>query len=208
MSISLRMLLTADGKQAIAETKNVQQAVKATAVSIQSVGAASKIASSDLNRYQGQIDLSAAKMTKLRTAQLGAALSAREMAGANRLAAGRLGNLPAQFNDIGVMLAAGQNPLQLALQQGTQITQVIGPLGAAGAVRALGTAFLSLINPVSLITLGVIAGGAALAQWAFSAGEVDETVDDLAKSLEALEDRTQKATDKLAVMRQGLNSIA
>lgn len=208
MSISLRMLLTADGKQAIAETKNVQQAVKATAASVQSVGTAAKITSADLNKYQGQIDLASAKMTKLRTAQLGASLSSRQMATANRLAAGSVGNLAAQWNDLFVTIQSGQPSAQIALQQGTQITQVIGPLGAAGAVKALKTSFASLINPVSLVTLGVIFAGSALAQWAFSAGEVDETVEELTKSLEALEDRTQKATDKLAVMRQGLKSIA
>ena len=52
----------------------------------------------------------------------------------------------------------------MAIQQGTQIAQVIGHLGAAGAVKAMGTAFLSVINPVSLLTIGTIAGGAALFQ--------------------------------------------
>lgn len=82
-----------------------------------------------------------------------------------QLAAGSVANLSAQFNDIGVMLAAGQNPLQLALQQGTQITQVIGPMGAAGAVNALKTAFLGLFNPVSVLTIGIIALGGAAVQW-------------------------------------------
>lgn len=74
-------------------------------------------------------------------------------------------NLAAQFNDIGVMLASGQSPMILALQQGTQISQVLGPMGAAGAVNALKTAFISLFNPVSLITIGTIAAGAALFQY-------------------------------------------
>lgn len=85
------------------------------------------------------------------------------------------GNLTAQFQDIGVMLAAGQNPLQLALQQGTQISQVLGPMGAAGAVKALGGAFLALLNPVSLITIALIAGGAAAFQWATSTREGADT---------------------------------
>lgn len=74
-------------------------------------------------------------------------------------------NLAAQFNDIGVMLASGQSPLLLAIQQGTQISQVLGPMGAAQAVNALKTAFISLFNPVSLITIGTIAAGAALFQY-------------------------------------------
>lgn len=73
--------------------------------------------------------------------------------------------LAAQFNDIGVMLASGQNPLLLALQQGTQVAQTLGPMGAAGAAKALGAAFLSVISPLNLITIGTIALGAAAVQW-------------------------------------------
>jgi hypothetical protein len=56
----------------------------------------------------------------------------RAAAGMSQLgggASGQLGNISAQFNDIGVMLAAGQNPLQLALQQGTQLIQVFDSMG-------------------------------------------------------------------------------
>lgn len=111
-----------------------------------------------------------------------AAVAVANMGRSHALAAGQLGNLTAQFNDIGVMLAAGQNPLQLAIQQGTQITQVIGPLGATGAVRALGSAFVSLLSPVNLVTIGSIAGGAALIQWLTDAGE---EAADLEDSIEA-----------------------
>ncbi len=84
---------------------------------------------------------------------------------AMHLAGGGVANLASQFNDIGVMLASGQSPLILAIQQGTQISQVIGPMGAAGAAKALGSAFMSMISPVSLLTIGFIAAGAATVQW-------------------------------------------
>lgn len=71
--------------------------------------------------------------------------------------ANNTGNLAAQFNDIGVQLAGGQSPFLIALQQGTQINQVLGQAGAGGAVKALGSAFLSLLNPVSLSTIAIIA---------------------------------------------------
>lgn len=73
------------------------------------------------------------------------------------------GNLAAQFNDIGVQLAGGQSPFLIALQQGTQINQVLGQAGAGGAVKALAGAFASLLNPVSLATIAIIAlGGTAI----------------------------------------------
>lgn len=77
------------------------------------------------------------------------------------VAAANVGNLAAQFQDIGVSAAMSMNPLQIALQQGTQISAVLGPLGAAGALKSLGNAFLSIISPVSLVTIGLVAAVAA-----------------------------------------------
>lgn len=99
----------------------------------------------------------------------GAGKGAKELGDQTTFAAGSVSNLTAQFNDIGVMLAAGQNPLQLAIQQGTQITQVFGNTGAAQAGMMLKQALVSMISPLNLITIGAIAGGAALVQWATSA---------------------------------------
>ena len=106
------------------------------------------------------------------------AQAATQLATANRQAAGATGNLFAQFQDIGVMMAAGQNPLQLAIQQGSQISQVIGPMGAGGAVRALGAAFMQLLNPINFITIGLIAAGAATFQWLTGASEETKSFED------------------------------
>ena len=69
--------------------------------------------------------------------QAGAAL--RPMAGvatktgtAMKTSGAHTANLAAQFNDIGVMLAAGQSPLLLAMQQGTQVSQVFTQMGVKG----------------------------------------------------------------------------
>jgi hypothetical protein len=78
---------------------------------------------------------------------------------------GQTGNLAAQFNDIGVQLAGGQSPLLIALQQGSQINQVLGQAGARGAVTALGGAFMSLLNPVSLATIAAITLGGTVIQY-------------------------------------------
>lgn len=96
------------------------------------------------------------------------------------VAAANSANVFAQFNDIGVMMAAGQNPIQLALQQGTQLSQVFtGIVASGGGVRgvlsALASGFMSLISPISLITIGVIAFGAAAVQW-FTAGRDRKSV--------------------------------
>lgn len=106
----------------------------------------------------------------------------------SQIAAGQVGNLAAQWNDLIVMMAAGQNPFQLAVQQGSQITQVIGPMGAAGAVAALKTSLLSLINPVSLVTYAAIAGGAAFVGWATSTAKAQDAASGLTDELSAVDE--------------------
>lgn len=128
-------------------------------------------------------------------------------------AGGATANLAAQLNDIGVMLASGQSPLLLAVQQGSQITQVFAGMSGGQALGALKTAFLSLINPISLVTIGTIAAGAALFQYVTSLNtdgrdstEVIKEQDDLIKkvaeswgaavpSLKAYVDQLDRATE-------------
>lgn|GEM_PF-471646 len=138
--------------------------------------------------------------------------SAQIMGRSNNAAAGQMGNLVAQFNDIGVMMAAGQNPLTLALQQGTQISQVIGPMGAAGAVKALGGAFLGMLNPVSLITIGSIAAGAAMVGWLTGAGpeaeKLEDRVDKLASSVDRYASSAELARNSTGEMAEGFGSAS
>lgn len=94
-----------------------------------------------------------------------AVAASTQLDGAVNRSAGSTANLVAQWNDIGVMMAAGQNPMQLALQQGTQITQVLTQMGGGvGALKAVGSSLIALVNPISLITIGTIAAGAAAVQ--------------------------------------------
>lgn len=88
-------------------------------------------------------------------------------------------NLFAQWNDIAVMMAAGQNPMQLAMQQGTQVSQVLASLGGGTtALKAVGTSFLAMLNPISLATIGIIAFGAAGGQWLMKLGGDAKRFDD------------------------------
>ncbi|SPH20984.1 hypothetical protein ASD8599_01725 [Ascidiaceihabitans donghaensis] len=137
--------------------------------STQKMGVATNATEKQVAELRRMVAAASTEIQKMRGQQTNAGKDTRVLGQANQVAAGQVGNLTAQFNDIGVMLAAGQNPLQLAIQQGTQITQVIGPMGAAGAVKSLGSALKAMVSPVSLLTLGVIAGGAALFQWATGA---------------------------------------
>lgn len=97
-------------------------------------------------------------------------------------------NLAAQFNDIGVMMASGQSPFILAVQQGTQISQVLQAMGgtAREQFKSLGDAIRATISPTSLLTIGLIAGTAALVQWGMEAYNAKEETKTLQDHIDAL----------------------
>ncbi|MGO7331751.1 phage tail length tape measure family protein [Rhizobium leguminosarum] len=108
--------------------------------------------------------------------RLGAQAAAAERAGAatQRLVAanrnapsGYTSNIAAQFQDIGVTAAMGMSPIQIALQQGTQLSSVFTELKRNGqsTIGVLASAFGSLLSPISLVTLGVTAAGVAAIQY-------------------------------------------
>lgn len=104
------------------------------------------------------------------------------------------GNIAAQFQDIGVQLAGGQSPFLIALQQGTQLTGAFGQMegGVRGVAKGLGAAFMSLVSPLSLITIGAIAAGGALVQWAMSAGQATDDATRMADAISAVEGQMSK----------------
>lgn len=82
-----------------------------------------------------------------------------------------VGNIAAQFQDIGVTAAMMQNPLQIALQQGTQLSAVFASTGGGlGAVlKQLGAAFAQVFSPISILTIGLVAlvaAGLQMVNWA------------------------------------------
>ncbi|NTA16003.1 phage tail length tape measure family protein [Agrobacterium tumefaciens] len=76
-------------------------------------------------------------------------------------------NIAAQLQDIGVTAAMGMSPIQIALQQGTQLSAVLQQIkdGGQGVGQGLAAAFASVISPLSLVTIGVIAAGTAAFQY-------------------------------------------
>lgn len=85
------------------------------------------------------------------------------LAAANDNLGGSTANIAAQFQDIGVTAAMGMNPVMIALQQGTQLSAVLNTM--QNPVKGLGMALLSIVNPVSLATIGFVALTAAAIQF-------------------------------------------
>lgn len=73
-----------------------------------------------------------------------------------------LRGVPAQFTDIFTSLAAGQNPMQVFLQQGGQLKDMFGGIGPAA--RALGGYVVGLVNPFTVAAAAVGVLGVAWAK--------------------------------------------
>ncbi|MDF2797653.1 MAG: Prophage tail length tape measure protein [Devosia sp.] len=115
------------------------------------------------------------------------AASAMRLAAANDNARGSTANVAAQFQDIGVTAAMGMSPMMIALQQGTQLSAVLSTM--QNPVRGLATAFLSILNPVSLLTIGFVALAAVAIQWfAGAAGEAANAEDAMEAHRKVLDD--------------------
>lgn len=214
MTFTLSLLIKGDASDAKAALEETGQAAKTASAEVKSLGSAGQRAGTDTRALGRAATSASGSVRTLGAAERATAADAIALGRANQVAAGQLGNLTSQFNDIGIMMMAGQNPLQLAVQQGTQITQVIGPMGAAGAARALGTAFLSLLSPINLITIGSIAAAAALSNWLTSSSREAETLGDtldaLSKDVDAVKSAARDALTPWSELRRefGANAAA
>lgn len=141
-----------------------------------------------------------AETTNLGKAAQGAQQAARqtgqavEVLGRNaQRSAQYAGMLVPQLNDVIMMAAAGQAPLTLMMQQGTQITQVFDLMRGSGQTvgATIRSALLGMINPMNLVTMGVLALGTYAVQALMNMG--DEVV--------SVEDALKAATDSVKSFR-------
>lgn len=97
--------------------------------------------------------------------------------GAQRAA---VSNLSFQLNDVAQQLATGTSPFTVMVQQGSQVAQIFqGSGGIVGAVKTLGGALTSMVNPVSLASFALIGLTGYAVQYfseVFSGGEKSEKV--------------------------------
>lgn len=192
MTFRVSLLIDADGKAAVQEVRRVEKAQKDAAK-----------ASDDLNRKSRG---AAGGVGTLGTSAKTGAGQVDVMADANRRAAGSMANLTAQGNDVITMLMAGQSPMQLAIQQGTQINQVWGQLGVKGkdAFKLVGGAIMSMLSPINLITIGSIAAAGAMTQWLASAAPEAKSLEEAVGDLEAAMTAYTEAADAAEVSTDDL----
>ncbi len=109
-------------------------------------------------------------------------------------------NIAAQFQDIAVTAAMGMNPLTVALQQGTQLSAVLNTMERP--LEGIAQAFKSIINPVSLISIGLTAlvvAGIQMVDWS-------ETADSALNSLSSSFDFVTEHVEGFTVALIGLTA--
>lgn len=98
-------------------------------------------------------------------------------------------NIAAQFQDVAVTAAMGMNPLTIALQQGTQLASVL--MLVEKPLKSLKEAFSSLISPVSLLTIGLVALAAAGLQMVDWTGVAVSILNGLASAMQFVSDHAE-----------------
>lgn len=115
-------------------------------------------------------------------------------------------NIAAQFQDVFVTSAMGMSPLQIALQQGTQLAAVMGTMERPAA--GLLAAFTSILSPVSLATIAVTGLAAASIQYFTSAESGAKSIETLLEEEEAALKRVRDLWGEAAEQRSRYGRVS
>lgn len=108
----------------------------------------------DLNkRYASQTPM----LDQQAVAYTGLGRAVGAVGSSSRLASHEVTNLTAQLQDITVSLAGGMSPFTVMLQQGSQISALMGDRGLKTIIGGVGSALTSLINPTTAVLAGFTA---------------------------------------------------
>ena len=158
-----------------------------------------KTASEKLEFQIGQKGLDAskfepmlAKLRELEAANARVGLSTGQMTQALR-------SVPAQMTDVVVSLASGQQPMTVLLQQGGQLKDMFGGVGAAA--KAVGGYVVSMINPVTIAAAAV--GGLG---YAFYSARTE--ADEFKKNLILTGNISGLTTDRFNEMAKAMDGLS
>jgi lambda family phage tail tape measure protein len=158
---------------------------------VQGVGAAAGAANAQLQQASTGAAALANQQARANTQVQAATISAKQYAQALRF-------IPAQITDIVTQLAGGQSPFLVAIQQGGQLRDSFGGVGAT--FKALG----SVLTPVRLLFIGAAAAAALLAK-GFNDGQKESF--ELQKAIVLSGNAAGVTTSQLAGMARALANI-
>jgi hypothetical protein len=172
----------------IGDATNILAALKKTEAAAGQVGAAFTKVSRDSSGNFAKAEEGIKRMGVAATA------SQRAIQGASS-------NITAQFQDIAVQAQMGANSMAIAIQQGTQLGEAIKNVAAqGGGLKALGGAVLSMLNPISLLTIGFVYLAAEAAKYFFEFTKSESAEEQLKKHNELIKNIQilwPQATEKL-----------
>lgn len=199
--------LVAAGKRAQTTSAQLRAQIAQTDAELKKLKASGSEASSELSRLSTSLVDLRTKLAVSKAESMGLAAEMHSMKSASSVAGHSVGNLTAQLFDVGVMMQAGQNPFVLMVQQGSQIAQVMGPMGAGGAMAALKASIMQLINPMNLVIFATIGIAAALVPMItnfFTGGEAAKSLSDGVSDLADNVDSYVAASEKVRMSSQGM----
>ncbi|WP_256823706.1 phage tail tape measure protein, partial [Pseudomonas kurunegalensis] len=145
----------------------------------------------DFNEYSAKLDAARSSLGGLSDGLGKTGISAKQTAAALR-------TVPMQVTDIVTSIAAGQPILMVALQQGGQLKDSFGGVGAAA--KAMGGYVLGLVNPFTLAAAAAAALGVAYYQ-----GSKEQ--DEFRKALVTTGNAAGTTTTELAAMAERVGSV-
>lgn len=184
--------LVAAGKRAQTTSAQLRSEIAQTDASLKALKASGNASKMELDGLSSTLTGLRVKLANSKAESMGLASQMHAMKSASSVAGHSVGNLTAQLFDIGVMMQQGQNPFVLMVQQGSQIAQVMGPMGAGGALAALKASVIQLINPMNLVIFAAVGITAAIVPMVasfFTGGEeaksLGDNMEELAKRVDA-----------------------
>lgn len=198
--------LVAAGKRAQSTSAQLRAQIAQTDAELKKLKASGGAAKSEIDRLSSSLTDLRVRLASSKAESMGLANQMHAMKSASSVAGHSVGNLTAQLFDVGVMMQAGQNPFVLMVQQGSQIAQVMGPMGAKGAIAALGASITQLINPMNLVIFATVGIAAAvvpvIANWVMAGEEIKSFADQLEHAKKLQEEYTAAAQASLAPVDQ------
>lgn len=172
-----------------------------------------------LKPYLTQLDDAIAKSKAANDALSHSSGSLEKVGISAKQTAAALRGVPAQFTDIAVGLAGGQNPLTVLLQQGGQLKDMFGGIGPAA--RALGGYVAGLVNPftvtaaaASILATAFVKGGQEASAYSKAivttgnyVGQTVSTLGDLSRGMSQVAGTQSAAAEALATVA-GAGKIA
>lgn len=156
------------------QTAAIESGGKATAEYFRVLAQQRGVSTTALEPYLKQLEDAQRRQLQLNGALAGTANGFKQTELSAKSLSFALRQVPAQMTDIVTSLSAGQPPLQVLLQQGGQLKDLFGGVGAAA--RALGGYIITLVTPLNVAIASVATLSVVFLKGAREAQEFNKTL--------------------------------